>query len=300
MNTLAELHLHLDGSLRPETLLALALEQGVALPSWDIRFSPGMTLHEALSRFEVTLGVLQHPPEVRRVAREMCEDAAATGIDTLEIRFAPQLHKGAPIEAIIDAALEGIDGRAGLILCGLYGEDPAIYERLLGAASTRKGVVGIDLAGGPSSGDDFRLEDYAEAFKKAERMGLGRTVHAGEGRPPQEIRAAIEVLRAQRIGHGTTLLGDPSLVDLILARGVTIEACPSSNLHTGAIAQIADHPIGRWIELGIKVCVCADNTLFSTTDAAREIDLLRAQCGLSDEAISTAIASGHAARFDLR
>ncbi len=297
LGPLPELHLHLDGSLRLDTLKALAEDQGAELPGRDLRFTPGMSLRAALERFEITLGVLQRPEAVRRVADEICQDAAAQGVTTLELRFAPQLHRGAPPEEIIDAALDGLAGRAGLILCGLYGEPPAVLEGHVEAARLRPGVVGVDLAGGPSSGDRFRLQDYAPAFAQARALGLGRTVHAGEGRPPQEIRVAVEALHAQRIGHGTTLLEESTIVDLLLERGVTVEACLSSNLHTGAIASLSAHPLRRWIELGVEVCVCADNALFSDTTAANELTLARDHCGLSQSDLRAAVASGHAAKF---
>src|ERR1041385_1347285 len=115
MAGLSDLHRHLDGSLRPSTLAELAAAAGSRVPD-DLAFSPGMGLDEALSRFAFTLTLLQRPAEVRRIAREMVEDAAAENVTTLEVRFAPQLHREAPMEAIVDAALEGLDGRAGLIL----------------------------------------------------------------------------------------------------------------------------------------------------------------------------------------
>src|SRR5438132_5277055 len=118
-----------------------------------------MGLAAALSRFEFILGLIQHPVEVRRVAAEICEDAIAEGVTALEIRFAPQLHRAAPAEAVVDAALEGAAGRAGLLLCGLYGEPPSQLEELVRIASSRPGVVGIDLAGGPSHAHSFKLSD---------------------------------------------------------------------------------------------------------------------------------------------
>jgi len=120
----SDLHRHLDGSLRWSSLQDLARQQGIEVPSRarDIQFFEGMGLNEALSRFAITLSVLQTPAAVERVASEMCEDAQNEGVHTLEIRFAPQLHHGAPIEEIVDAAISGLKGRATLILCGLYGE----------------------------------------------------------------------------------------------------------------------------------------------------------------------------------
>src|SRR5690349_3610180 len=117
---LPDLHRHLDGSLRASTLRELAARSGREVPA-DLAFHAGMGLGDALAKFAFTLSVLQEPAAVTRIAAEICEDALAGGVSTLEIRFAPQLHGGASIPAIVDAALEGIDGRAGLILCGLYG-----------------------------------------------------------------------------------------------------------------------------------------------------------------------------------
>src|SRR5258705_12952831 len=139
----ADLHRHLDGSLRAETIAELAAGLGLSLPA-SLRFEAGMGLDAALERFAVTLAVLQTPAAVRRVAAELCEDAAAEGVTTLEVRFAPQLHRGAAPDSIIEAAAEGVAGRAGLILCGLYGEPPSILESLVDAATRCPAVVGID------------------------------------------------------------------------------------------------------------------------------------------------------------
>ena len=298
---LADLHRHLDGSIRPTTLAALAAIEGAVVPT-DLAFSPGMGLDAALARFAFTLSLLQTPESVRRVAAEMCEDAAAEGVTTLEIRFAPQLHRdrGAAVEAIIDAAIEGAAGRAGVILCGLYGEPPEVLLSLVEAAAGRPGVVGIDLAGGPAPGHAFRLRDYVRPFARAADLGLGRTVHAGEGRPPEEIRIAIEALMAQRIGHGTTLLDDDATAELVFTRGVVIEACPTSNLHTGAIARIEDHPLPRWLDAGIRGCVCADNTLLSATNAREEMARVARIPGMDEAKIATVIVNGHAGAFGRR
>lgn len=296
MTGLADLHRHLDGSLRRSTLDELAAERGIALPP-EVGFREGMGLTAALAQFAVTLSVLQQAPAVRRVAAEMCEDAVREGVTTLEIRFAPQLHRDCAIEEIVDAALEGIAGRAGLVLCGLYGEPPAVLEGLVEVARTRLGVVGIDLAGGPSPAHAVSLGDYRSAFARASELGLGRTVHASEGRPPSEIRIAVETLGAQRLGHATTLLEDPSVVELVVARGVTIEACPTSNVHTGVIASVAKHPLPQWLDRGVRACINTDNTLLSAVDAPEEHRRARAIPGMDDEKLARAIAFGHAARF---
>jgi adenosine deaminase len=293
---LADLHRHLDGSLRLATLEELATRAGRDVPP-DLPFHAGMGLDAALSRFAFTLSVLQEPEEVRRVAREICEDARAEGVTTLEIRFAPQLHRGASIPAIVDAALEGASGRAGIVLCGLWGEPLSVVETLVETAASRRGVVGIDLAGGPSETCPMRLEDYAPAFRRAADLGLGRTVHAGEGRPPEEIRIAIERLHAQRIGHGTTLLDDPAVLTIVLERDVVIEACLTSNVHTSAVASIGKHPLPRWLSLGVRATINTDNTLLSQVTAPEEHSRAASIPGMDQAMIERAIATGHAAAF---
>lgn len=293
---LADLHRHLDGSIRPSTLAELAARAGKTVPP-DLAFSAGMGLEAALTRFAFTLSLLQHPGAMARVASEMCEDAEAEGVTTLEIRFAPQLHSGAPTGAIVDAALEGMAGRATLILCGLYGDPPDVLMSLVEIAASRPAVVGIDLAGGPVPGHAFSMRDYAPAYRRAEALGIGRTVHAGEGRPAEEIRTAIEMLGAQRIGHATTLLDDPSVVKLVVERGVTIEACPTSNVHTGVIPSIEAHPLSAWLDAGVRACVCADNTLLSATTAAEELRRVMAIPGMTEEKVARVVATGHEAAF---
>ncbi|MDP6944906.1 MAG: adenosine deaminase family protein [Myxococcota bacterium] len=297
---LPDLHRHLDGSLRLSTLYELAHQAGATLPDDPaaIRFYAGMGLIEALQRFGWTLSALQSTDAVTRVAAEICEDAAAEEVTTLEIRFAPQLHLGASVEAVVDAAIEGVDGRAGLILCGLYGEDPEVLGRLVDVAHGRPEVVGIDLAGGPAADHAFSMTDYAPAFSRARDLGLGRTVHAGEGRPPEEIATAITALHAQRIGHGTTLLDDPAVLALVLDRGVLIEACPTSNVHTGVISTVSAHPMVSWLELGVRVCINSDNTLLSDTDASTEHRLAADIPGMTEALLQRAIAFGHGGAFE--
>ncbi len=296
---LADLHRHLDGSLRESTLRELAAAAGVAVPA-QFRFWPGMGLRAALRCFDLTLAVLQSPAAVRRVADEACQDAAAEGVTTLELRFAPQLHRGAPVPAIVEAAAEGVAGRAGLILCGLFGEDPAVLESLVDAARDNPAVVGLDLAGGPSLEGGPRMADYARPFGRARDLGLGRTVHAGEGRPPDEIRQAVELLHAQRIGHGTTLLEAPAIVELVRERGVTIEACPTSNVQTGAVRDLAAHPLAGLLARGVQVTVCTDNTLFSAVDAPGEYRRAAALPGVGEDGLRRLAAFGHAAAFRRR
>ena len=168
----------------------------------------------------------------------------AESLAHLEVRFAPQLH-GHDWARAVDAVLDGLHGATSLVLCGLYGEPPSVLERLIALASTRPRIVGIDLAGAPLPNHRWQLLDYAPVCKVAHDVGLGVTIHAGEGRPPSEIAVAVSELSADRIGHGVTLMDDPRVLELVLNAGVTIEACSSSNVHTGVIQAVSEHPIRR-------------------------------------------------------
>ena len=292
-----ELHLHLDGSMRLQTLEDLADDAGVTLPD-DICFFPGIGLEQALVRFNTTVACLQTAESINRVASEICEDAILGGVTALEIRFAPQLHPIAPPETIVDAALDGIDGRAGLILCGLYGETPSILNSHVEIARTREGVVGIDLAGAPQPSHQWGIEDYAVPFSKALELGIGRTVHAGEGgRPPSEIKQAIDLLHACRIGHGTSLLEDPSVVELVINKGVTIEACPTSNMQTGAISSVNSHPLPKWLKLGVKACINCDNWLLSGISPAEEHQRALSIPGMTDALLARCLETGAHSAF---
>tara|TARA_B100000029_G_scaffold436167_1_gene450637 strand:- start:4557 stop:5453 length:897 start_codon:yes stop_codon:yes gene_type:complete len=292
-----ELHLHLDGSMRAQTLIDLANNVGVTLPN-DICFHSGLGLEEALMKFKTTLSCLQNKDHLKRVASEICEDAASYGVNTLEIRFAPQLHPIGPPEEIVDAVLDGISGRAGLILCGLYGESPSILNSHVEIAKNRIGVVAIDLAGAPQTSHRWHIEDYAEPYQTAFELDIGRTVHAGEARrPPSEIKKAINLLHAQRIGHGTSLLEDVTVLDLVIKQQVVIEACPTSNIHTGSIKSVNEHPLPTWLELGVKACINCDNWLLSDVYPAEEHRRALSIPGMSEKLIDQCLKTGRESAF---
>jgi adenosine deaminase len=141
------------------------------------------------------------------------------------------------------------------------------------------------------------MDDYAPAFTRAKELGIGRTVHAGEGRPPIEIRRAIELLHAQRIGHGTTLLEDPEVTALVIEREIIIEACPTSNMHTGVIASVETHPLVKWLDRGVRVCVNADNTYLSGVNARDEYENVRRIEGMDEVKWRRLVETGHAGAF---
>ncbi|MBK26958.1 MAG: hypothetical protein CME70_23345 [Halobacteriovorax sp.] len=301
MQNRADLHRHLDGSLRESTAMELATELNISVPK-NLYFKPHMDLGTALSHFEFTLSLLQNTKNIARVGKEICEDANADGVELLEIRFGPHLHQreGLRLEEIIDAALEGVDGKAGLILCGLYGDDPKLIKSFVEIAKDRLGVVGLDLAGGPDSSQEFKLEDYSEAFSLAAEYGMGRTVHASEGRSPEEIITAVTKLQAQRIGHGVTLLENPKALELVLENDIVIEACPTSNLQCGVIPSFQEHPIGKWLDLGVKACLNTDNTFFSQVSSSSEHQNALSINGMDEQKLSKAIENGLAAGFTRR
>jgi adenosine deaminase len=139
--------------------------------------------------------------------------------------------------------------------------------------------------------------DYIEPFEKAKALGIGRTVHAGEGRSPKEIEVAINFLHAQRIGHGTTILEDQRVVDLVREKNVVLEACITSNVHTGVIDDFGSHPIKKWIAQDIPVSICSDNTLLSNTDLSVEIINAMYKCGLTEKEIRRTYDWGRQALF---
>ncbi len=297
----ADLHRHLDGSLRPSTMVELGRKFNVNIPE-NFHFSPNMTLNRALSFFETSLKLLQEKPELTRVASEMIEDALNDNVTHLEVRFGPHLHqqKGLKLEEVIDAVLEGLNGQAGLILCGLYGDDPKLIESFVELARTRPGIVAIDLAGGPASGQEFRLEDYSSAYTKAKDFGIGRTVHASEGRSPEEIITAVTKLHAQRLGHATTLLDSTMAVDLVLKNDVTIESCPTSNWQCGVVKDLQHHPLPQWLDKGIKVCVNTDNTYFSNIVLSEEYSNALTIPGMTENKTQHCIRYGFEAAFSMR
>ena len=273
-----ELHLHIDGSIRKSTLQEWCPD----LCAHSFGFKRGMTLQECLSCFETTVGALNSPERMERAVREICEDQKQLGVHRTELRFAPHIH-GVDTYEMVDAATKGLDDDTNLILCGLYGENPTIFETLVEIAKSNRRVVGIDIAGGPRKTDKYGLHHYVDAFGEAKRYGIGRTAHVGEGRPASEIVDAILMLDLQRLGHACSLLESQRALDLVLERGIVIEACPTSNTHTGVFKVPSQHPIKRWIEKGVRVSICADNSLMSGTNTIAELWSTRFFSDLKDK-----------------
>lgn len=274
----AELHCHLDGSLRPDTLLELSLQQGrplaegtaSALASW-MRVDDARNLADYLARFEVTLAVMQDAVSLERIAYELVLDAAADGVRYIEARFCPALNTrgGLSADSVVDVVLAGLargeresGTMARLIICALR-SFPAPHSQEMAeiaAAYRHRGVVAFDLAGG-EAGNPAR--EHAAAFAFARQHDIAVTVHAGEGDGAHSIREAVHLCGADRIGHGTRLLEDASLEAYVVDRQIPLEVCPTSNVQTRVSATFAEHALARYVSLGAVVTINTDNRMMS-------------------------------------
>ena len=284
-----DLHLHLDGSLRLETVKDLAREQGVALKvdsEDDLRRrlicgDACESLEEYLEAFDLTLSVLQEPDAVRRVAREVVEDAAKENVRYVEVRFSPILHlkNGHSMREILEGVLAGLDEASrktgtltGAIVCGIRNLPPQSTMELadLSVEYKNRGVVAFDLAGAEK---DYPAKDHVQAFYKILNNNINCTCHAGEGFGPPSIHQAIHYLGAHRIGHGTRLHEDSDLMAYVNNHRIPMEICLSSNLQTGVVSRLADHPFRLYYDEDLRVTLNTDNTLMSATDITREYQL---------------------------
>jgi adenosine deaminase len=281
----AELHCHLDGSVRASTLLELGREYGVPMPeasadalAHHMYVRDARHLEDYLTRFDVTLGVMQSERSLERISFELAEDAAADGVRYIEVRYAPVLNQqwGLSLEAAVEASVRGLaraqvmHGIVGrIIICGLRHLSPDISLELarLAVAFQGKGVVGFDLAGGEAG---HPASAHRAAFEYARNHGMFCTCHAGEGAGPESVADAVHACGVQRIGHGTRLIEDPRLTDELAKAGVAIEACLTSNVQTRAAKDYESHPLRAYFERGMRVTLNTDNRLMSNTTLTAE------------------------------
>ncbi|MEP7086211.1 MAG: adenosine deaminase [Gemmatimonadota bacterium] len=274
----AELHCHLDGSVRAQTLVDLARERGVVLPAHNAAelhdymvVRNADNLEDYLARFSVTLSVMQDTEALERIARELVLDAAREGVRYLEIRYSPILNtqEGLSLDEAVEAPLRGIaagtfeSGTIGrLIICALRHLAPAVSSELarLAVAYKHHGVVGFDLAGG-ERGHPATM--HSESFAYARAHDLAVTVHAGEGDGADSIRQAVHVCGADRIGHATRLFEDPSLAQYVNDRRLALEICLTSNVQTRATQSYETHPLRSYFDHGQNVVLNTDNRLMS-------------------------------------
>lgn len=304
-----DLHLHLDGAARPDTLRELAARAGIPAEKVEpyLRVGNPGSLQEYLAHFQFVLPLMQTREALSRIAYEIVEDAALHNVAYVEIRFCPLLHLdgGMSGEEVVDAVLQGVASAqedlgnvlGRVILCTLQGMEAEQADRIVDLALNFQisGVVGVDIAGDETG--KFNLLPFVPAYRRAREGGLRITCHAGEGSSPDHIIQAIELLGAHRVGHGTTILDSPRAVELALERGVGIECCITSNSQTGAIASVADHPLRRMLASGLAVTLNTDNPTFSDTDIEREWDLAMNVLGITSGEASQLLANGFAQMF---
>jgi adenosine deaminase len=307
----ALLHDHLDGGLRPATVIDLAREYGYdrlpttdvdELAAWFRRGADRKSLELYLETFEHTVGVLQDRDAIIRVSAECAEDLAADGVAYAEVRYAPELstEKGLTLDEVVEANLEGF--RLGSAAAAAAGR-PIVMKVLVTAMRQAArsvevaecairwrdaGVVGFDIAG-PEAG--YRPTRHLEAFDKVRQENFHITIHAGEAFGLPSIWEALQFCGAERLGHGVRLVDDIEmlpdgsyalgrLANFVRDRRVPLEMCPTSNVHTGAAASIAEHPFNLLRRLRFRVTVNTDNRLMSNVSMSSELHTLDEAFGL--------------------
>jgi adenosine deaminase len=293
------LHEHLDGGLRPATVIELAAELGYQglpttdptdLAAWFHRGAQRGNLPEYLEGFAHTTSVMQTPEALERVAFEFIEDMYHDGVVYAEVRFAPVYHttRGLPQDEVVAAVIRGLERGErtygvewGLILCAMRHMPDSLEAAELAIRNRDLGVVGFDLAGGEHG---FPPKKHVEAFQAIERANFYITIHAGEAYGPESIWQALQYCGAHRLGHATRLRDDTEilpdgsmklgrLAQYILDRRVPLEMCLLSNLHTGACPSLEEHPFGAFFRRGFRVCLNTDDRLMSDTSMTRETTL---------------------------
>jgi adenosine deaminase len=309
----ADLHVHLDGSLRLSTILELAREQGVTLPATDedglrkamhVGENTG-SLVEYLKAFDITLRVLQTEEALYRAAYELGADAADENVRYMEVRYSPMLHidRGLRLTQVVETVLRGLRDaelafgiESNLILCGIRNISPAHSLEMaeLVVAYKGRGVVGFDLAGAEY---DYPPKRHSEAFALVRRNNVNVTIHAGEAYGPASIAQAIHDCGAHRIGHGCRLREDGDLLHYVVDHRIALECCPSSNVQTGAITSLARHPIRLYYNLGARVTVNTDNRLITDTSVSKELYLLHTELRFSVREIKDLLINGFKSAF---
>ncbi len=282
----AELHLHLDGCLRPATALELAAQYGVAAPRtfagmFDALVAPAHpgSQAELLKSFELPLRLMQHREALARITTDLVEDKVADRVRYMEIKWAPAFHcegglsLGEVITVVADAAAAAAE-RCGavvrLTVVALRSADPSANVQLAHEAVAHRalGVTGFDLAGFEAAHPDPTI--HAEAFDVARAGGLGLTVHAGELLDDGAlVRRALE-LRPHRIAHGASAIGDAALMAELAERGITLDLCPTSNVQAGTVAEFREHPLVRLLRAGVPVTINTDDTTISDVTLSEE------------------------------
>jgi adenosine deaminase len=294
-----ELHCHLDGSVRIDTIIDLAQQEGIQLPSFDKKelqkelIAPFEcdSLEEYLKRFYLPNLVMQTKESLRRITFELFEDATKENVKYMEVRFGPLLHtlKGLDVEEVIQSVIEGMreaercyEIKGNIILSCLRSMSvESAYEVVeKGKKFLGKGVVAIDLC---ASEEEGFCERFAEPIALAREYGYRVTIHAGETGIGINVLEAVELLGAERIGHGVFIKECPEAYRKVKERQVVLEMCPTSNVQTKAVQHYSQHPIYKFHRDGIKVTINTDNRTVSDTTMSKEIYLVNKELTLSEE-----------------
>ncbi len=308
-----DLHVHLDGSLRLKTILDLAEKQRVELPASDedgLRKVMNLgqncgSLVEYLRAFDVTLRVMQSEDALTRIAYELAEDAARENVRYMEVRYAPMLHtrRGLKLTSVVEAVLSGLRAaqtdfkiESNIIICGIRNVSPesSLEMAELAVAYKNRGVVGFDLAGAEY---DHPAKHHKHAFQLVRDNNINVTIHAGEAYGPESIAQAVHTCGAHRIGHGCRLRENGDLLHYVNDHRIPLECCPSSNVQTGAIRDLATHPLKLYYNLGLRVTVNTDNRLVTDTTVSKELWLCHTQMGLSLKDLKQIILAGFKSAF---
>ena len=282
-----DLHRHLEGSLRLETLAEIAQEHGIDLPSYNIeqlrpyvQFTdeePGF--HRFLEKFKLLRRFYTTREAVRRVAYEAVVDAASDNVKYLELRFSPSALAHAqnfPLPEVVEWVVEAVEqaqaetGVQARLICAVVRHDSYdLAQQVIEVAIAYRnhGVVGVDLTGDEVH---YPAAPFVPLFKRAADHGLGITIHAGEAGNAANVREAVETLHAQRIGHGIRSIEDSNVVQLLRQRNVTLEICPTSNLQTGVVDNFGLHPLRDLHVLGVNVTINTDDPSVSDTSLTDE------------------------------
>ena len=294
---LTDIHRHLDGNIRAQTILDLGREFNLTLPATTLAtLRPHVQVIEAepdlvsfLNKLDWGVKVLGSLDACRRVALENVEDAARAGIHYAELRFSPgymAMTHGLPVAGVVEAVIDGI--RAGCaahnidvrligIMSRTFGEDACLRE-LDGLLAHRDGITALDLAGDELG---FPGRRFLSHFNRARDAGLRITVHAGEAAGAESIWQAIHELGAERIGHGVKAVEDPALMDFLAQEGIGIESCLTSNIQTSTVAALADHPLKTFLDHGILATINTDDPAVQGIEIDHEYRVAAPAAGLS-------------------
>lgn len=296
---LVELHRHLDGNLRIQTIIELAKQHHIELPAWTpeellphVQVTTTVPdLKAFLDKFALLQKVIANYDAVRRITWENLEDAAREGIDAIELRFSPAFmaHNHAlSIRKITETVCHAVDEAKGkipviakliVIMSRHYAPELCDLELHAAIEFKNQGVVALDLAGDEK---DYPGDLFIDQFHKARDAGLHLIAHAGEAAGAQSIEQAIHHLHVERIGHGIAARNDPRLMDLIMERGITLECCPTSNVQTCTVKDYDDHPLPMFLRRGMKVTLNTDDPSICGVDLPGEFQIARTRLGLSD------------------